>query len=425
MHRFQLSEVNKKITVVGVLLACFMLRPTAGGQTLTPIALILLLAFLLFDFINRRPHIQKPSAHSTCVALIGIFLWIYLALHGIFSESERIDFVVKSTVAHVITIACVYLIFSDSQSSYRFFKYLSAFLMLPIVSYMVTALLGYLFSFDALYLFSMNIEEYPGTGDILFPITPVYTFVELPGVKLIRLSGFFRESGIAQAFYGWGFMSAPFLWRRAGLVRFLFAAGMIFSISTVGIFLLALLIVGISFLSLGELRGSPMHRLARVAFVAALAGIVGFTTYYVSENVPVVGLRDKEERSVSADDRYDASSKSLLTISDYPLGLGLYSNTGPNSTINLIGSIGEIGVLGFILVLSLYFVPPLLLRRHFYAAACVLPVFLTAVTSQPLLDAPFVYILLFFAPKNIGAVNKTYKKSDDKPLFINSHLQAD
>ncbi len=399
MLRFSPTSAIQKLAVLGLLVTCFMLRPTIGGQSLTPIALLLIIAVLGIDLLNRRFVVKRPTDHAICVAFFGISLWVYFAFFSIISASGRIDFVTKSTIAHIVVIASACLIFTDPKNNGLFFRYLSVFLMLPIVSYAVTASLAYFVSFDSLYLFSMTVEDYPGTGDILFPFTPIYTFIEIPDVKLARLSGFFRESGIAQAFYGWGFMAAPILWRRVTLVRTIFAAGMIFTISTAGILLLALLLVTVNIMSVSAGRGSPRRRVAKLMAVTVISGAVGFGTYYVNENVPVVGLRDKEERSVSADDRYDANSGSIRVIAEHPLGLGLYSSTIPNSTINLIGSMQEIGVPGLFLFLALYLGPPMLLRRKIYALACVSPVLLTAISSQPLLDAPFVYVLLFFVPQ--------------------------
>lgn len=400
---FSSRRTVQSLLLLGLLVVCFMLRPTAGGQTLTPVALLLILAIATVDLISRHFVVNRPSAHAVSVAVLGIGLWVYLAVHSVASGGGRTDFVAKSIIAHIVVIAASFLVFTDASSNRKFFRYLSIWLMVPIVSYVVTASIAYFIGFDSLYMFSMTIEDYPGTGDVMFPLTPVYTYIEVPGVRLVRLSGFFRESGIAQAFFGWGFVAAPFLWRRVLLVRSIFAAGMIFTISTAGIFLLAILIIAVSVLNIGMGKGSRQRRAWKLLSLAIVACSVGFGTYYINENVPVVGLKDKEERSVSADDRYDANSGSLQTVADFPMGLGLYSSTIPNSTINLIGSIREIGLPGLFLFLVLYLGPPLLLRHKLYALLCVVPVLLTAISSQPLLDAPFAYLLLFFAPASLVA----------------------
>lgn len=398
MPGFSSRNVVRNLSLIGMLAACFMLRPAAGGQSLTPVALLLITAVVCVELINRKFLLLRPSTHAILVAFLGVGFWMYLALHSLFAATGRTDFVAKSMIAHTVVIATAFFLFSESESNQKFFKYLSCLLMLPIASYAVTAALACFVGFDSLLIFSMTIEDYPGTGDVLFPFTPVYTYINLPEVRLIRLSGYFRESGIAQAFYGWGFVSAPFLWRRSNFVRAVFAAGMIFTISTAGIFLLAVLLIAVSFAGANAAGLSQKKTVLRFMGILVVTGGVGFATYYVSENVPVVGLRDKEERSVSADDRYDANAGSLLYVAEYPMGKGLYSSTIPNSTINLIGSIREIGLPGFFLFLSLYLVPILVLRKRFYALLCVVPVLLTAISSQPLMDAPFAYVLLFFAP---------------------------
>ncbi len=406
MLTFSPRRSVQRLSLLGLLLVCFLLRPAAGGQSLTPVALLLIVAVAGVSLINSGFRVSRPSSHSLSVALLGIGLWVYLALYSVASGIGRTDFVAKSTIAHIVVIAASLLVFTDASSHRAFFRYLSICLMVPIVSYAVTASIAYFIGFDSLHLFSMTIEDYPGTGDVLFPITPVYTYIEVPGVRLVRLSGFFRESGIAQAFYGWGFVAAPFLWRRVLLVRTIFGAGMIFTISTAGIFLLGILIIAVSVLAIGMGASSRRRRALKLFSVAVVAGAVGFGTYYVNENVPVVGLKDKEERSVSADDRYDANAGSLQAISEHPLGLGLYTSTIPNSTINLIGSLREIGLPGLFLFLALYLGPPLLLRHKWYALLCVIPVLLTAISSQPLLDAPFAYLLLFFAPQRVVVSEK-------------------
>lgn len=398
MMTFSSRRVVQRCLLLALLAVCFMLRPTAGGQSLTPLALMLILAVAGVDLISRHFRVRRPSTHALFVGLLGIGLWVYLAVHSVASGAGRADFLAKSTFAHVVVIAASFLVFTNSSSNRAFFRYLSICLMVPIVSCAITASIAYFIDFDSLYMFSMKIEDYPGTGDVLFPLTPIYSYIELPGIRLVRLSGFFRESGIAQAFYGWGFVAAPFMWRRVLLVRSIFAVGMVFTMSTAGIFLLAILIIAVNVLGIGMGNGSILRRTFKVASVVMIAIGVAVGTYYVNENVPIVGLKDKEERSVSADDRYDANSGSLQSVADHPMGTGLYTSTIPNSTINLIGSIREIGLPGLFLFLALYIVPPLLLRHRWYALLCVLPVLLTAISSQPLLDAPFAYLLLFFAP---------------------------
>jgi hypothetical protein len=193
------------------------------------------------------------------------------------------------------------------------------------------------------------------------------------GAVLPRLSGWFREAGIYQAFCVWGLLVGERYGLRQWWLRGLLVVAVVATLSTAGLVLL-LASAGLYVL----FRKRDMHAVVRGILFAGLVGVsvAGLLL------APIVGLESKSvSNPASLGDRLGSAVSGLSDLSRSPLGTGLYGATVPNSAINLIGASREIGAVGLCLVLAAFGAAVIGARDRRYALVC-------------LLDAPLVYITL-------------------------------
>ncbi len=111
--------------------------------------------------------------------------------------------------------------------------------------------------------------------------------------------------------------------------------------------------------------------------------------------MPFIGIQAKSNtHSESLDDR----SLNMFSASENWnfFGNGMYSSNEQHSGINLISMSDEIGLFALILIIVLYFSPLLVKKQdNVYYFISFVPIALTSILAQPLLDAPLVYLFLF------------------------------
>jgi hypothetical protein len=371
-----------RLKLIVLLAGAFALRPAVFGQRWTEAGLILLLvAFALHLLeIRGRPQLTRQV---TIVVLFGAALWLFLLGQAVLNQVEHLGWAIKAVIAHLVVIPIAGLMLSHGPTNRRFFRGFILVMLVPVVSYWITCALSLLVPIDRLFLFRID-QGYSGNaGDTYLPLTPVYGFVS--SFRIPRLLGWFRESGIFQAFLLWAYVSLPSFDLDRRWIRLLLLLGVVACLSTAGAVLL-LLTVALVYLI------SARHRRSRRLAVTALLVVA---TTVVALYAPVVGLRAKSAampRSIT--DRVESTRYGLDMLAHHPLGVGIYDASPPMAGINLIASIFFIGVIGFVLVLLTWFAPALAApdpRRYLIAA---MPLFLTSLLAQPLLDAPLMYIML-------------------------------
>ena len=111
--------------------------------------------------------------------------------------------------------------------------------------------------------------------------------------------------------------------------------------------------------------------------------------------MPFIGIHDKSNtHGISLDDRSDNISYAIENLNFF--GDGMYSSNEQHSGINLISMSDEIGLFALILIIVLYFSPLLVKKQdNVYYFISFVPIALTSILAQPLLDAPLVYLFLF------------------------------
>jgi hypothetical protein len=370
------------VKLILLLAGVFALRPAVFGQRWTEAGLIMLaLAFALHLLeIRGRPQLTRQI---TITVLSGSMLWLFLLLQALLNKVEHLNWAIKAVIAHLVVIPIAGLMLSHRPTNRRFFRGFILVMLVPVVSYWITWALSLLVPIDRLFLFRID-QGYPGNaGDTYLPLTPVYGFVS--SLRIPRLLGWFRESGIFQAFLLWAYVSLPSFDLDRRWIRLLLLLGVVACLSTTGAVLLPLT-VALAYLISGRHRRS--RRLAITALLLVTATVVALYA-------PVVGLRAKSAAMPhSITDRVESTRHGLERLADHPLGVGIYNSSAPMAGINLIASTFFIGLIGLVLVLLTWFGPALAApdpRRYLVA---VMPLFLTFLLAQPLLDAPLMYIML-------------------------------
>lgn len=93
------------IKVLTLLIAAFLVRPTAFGQNMTSLAIILgmfvLFLYLIETLKTRKSEITKKNF---IVLLSSSILWIYFLVHAWIAGSNHMEFVIKAFIAHMIII---------------------------------------------------------------------------------------------------------------------------------------------------------------------------------------------------------------------------------------------------------------------------------------------------------------------------------
>ena len=387
------SHIKKlSLGITLLILASLFLRPTVLGSTYTSVGLILsITAFFFFFFQNR--HISV-SRNNVLTISFGTFLFIFLFFQGMLTNSLQQDFVVKSVVANILIIVTFGYCLSNRWVNNSFFKVLIILWSFLGVSSLVTIIVSQVTSLESLFLLQVPIKgvNIAGstygtpdiTGNIYLPFSLYYKHFSSGIVTLHRFMIIFREPGIAQAFLIWGIVYA-FHRNYPKWIVFGLVCGVLTTFSTSGA---SLLIITLILWYFSKTKFDPYVKFLAIIFSFVLSPIVLFYT-------PYVGLIDKiQTHGISIETRLMQITNGFTTASNYPFGLGYYSQ--PGTGINLLSVTGQIGLIGFILVL-IVFIAPLLsprINRTAYAIA-IFPIFTTMLVAQPIFDAPFVYIILF------------------------------
>lgn len=368
--------------------AAMLVRPSLLGQNFTAAGSVLafgigLSSFLLHGWNRRLLSLVLLSQGS------AIVLWLFLATHSVFS-GVMLSYPLTAFITIVLCSGGACLGFSNRIFHDAFFSSLRIYLAFCGLSLVVTAVLSMAVGLNFLYLTTVTVRDYDlgGYADVYFPFTISYGYREVFGYLIPRCGAGFRESGISQAFFAFAILTIPQLRRpRDWGVLLLLLVGGLGAQSTTG-----MAIVGIA----GSLRvlavegAGPKVRLLLLCLVLCASAV----SVNIALNDETVGFAAKVE-SQSYLDRKFQTEKGIEYFLEHPLGAGVYSPQ-VNVGINLLASLGGIGIFGLFAVMLNLLMSWLGSMNKVKKGLAILPLFLTSLTSQPLLDAPFVYMCYGF-----------------------------
>lgn len=368
----------------GVLMfaATMLVRPSLFGEEFTYVGSVVVFAvgcmvLLLGKCEVRLLRLTVLSQGS------AITLWTWLALH---SYLAGVSAVFPVTAFGTVTLCCAgaLLGFSNSECHDAFFASLRGYLALMGASYLVTAVLAQVVGLDTLYVGTVSVKHYAEATRMHLPFTFAYSYREVAGILLPRSGAGFREAGIAQAFYAFSILTMPRIDRlRDRVVFVLFIIGGFGALSTIGMG-----IVGVS--ALARLANVGHASKIRVNWTTIVGALLAYWAIDFGMNDKGVGLSRKLD-SMSYFDRERQTMDGLAYFWAHPFGAGMYSTASP-AGINLLSLLGNIGILGLVAVIGNIVASWLGSENRLQKFVAMLPLFVTGLFSQPLLDAPLVFL---------------------------------
>ncbi|MFK4443499.1 energy-converting hydrogenase Eha subunit C [Caballeronia udeis] len=406
MRRFSINMPDvTSLVSIGLVLNLFLMRPTALGETYTPLGMALALPLVGLHLLHNFKKTRYSNSAirwdiATLLSLLGLY-WLYICPISIFFEKSQLDWVLKEFITSGIIVLAYGAFLMDVDANRKFFRTLCTVIALLGLSSVITvALSAILGGKESLFLFSIDVKGYTeatlhqqtSTGAVYFPFSMLYGDYVSGAVKLDRYCAFFREAGIYQGVACFCLAYEAFT-RRSKVVMFGLAGGTICAFSSLGVALLAMTIGSIFLFSGTRVRAW------RVVLTAAMIALV----YPVSMYTPYIGLEDKAvTHGSSLSDRSMSIERGLEDVRRNPLGNGLYSSLGRNDGICLLAELGMIGLFGFIckvLLLSGFRLGP---GRDWKKIAACAPLLITALVSQPIAGAPMMYVIgMVFVPRMI------------------------
>ena len=252
--------------------------------------------------------------------------------------------------------------------------------------------------FSGLSIEQLSIAEldlgYDSSSQLLLPFSVLYHEMNVGTLSFPRFQSVFRESGIAQAFFVWAFAMAYFgsknKWLLLGLIF-----GLLLTFSTTGL-TTALIVFPLVFFAKRGLSGTIPHKVKTIIMYFFLVIMALGLAYYLTLNIPYFGVMDKiETHGASIDDRLpDFDNISML-------GSGLYSD----SAINLLKGIDSLGIVLTVLYTFLFTFMCWGGKGKvagFKISIALLPLFITSLLAQPIVDAPLVYIVIFITRQTLS-----------------------
>lgn len=374
---------------------CLLIRPSVFGQQWTTLG-VLFIGFAFFVHLiehSVRREIRLNRTHRY-VLVFSVLVWLYFLVHSHLLNVQNFDFVIKLVMTMLAVIPMMAILLSDETLNYKFFRGMIKFLIFISISYYVSFILSLFLSWDKIAMFDVVVEGY-GVKSIYFPLTHIYGFQGFD--QLPRLGGFFRESGILQMFIIWAYFNLHSYNLDTKKVKISLIFGLIATFSTIGAAI---------FLAVFAIKLFFNQR----KFISLVIMPIGI---YAAYNLPLLGIKAKASiNTASISDRSMSMSEGIKMLAKHPFGVGLYNGElGTNSGINLIANSQAIGIIGIILILTLYYLPMITAedKKSFFLSSA--PIVFTSLFSQPLIDAPLVYILLLATYKPHIFKQKKLKES--------------
>lgn len=374
----------------------FTTRPSLLGELYSvaglSVALLSCITALALKELRPLNYIDIP------LFSLPILLWFYLFAAGSLQDSN-IEYLAKALFGSTATIVMCYSImgFERLYPTFEkmFVRVMGVLGFLGAISYV----LALIFGVEAIRMYELYTPNYMRASRVIFPFGVVYHdysfYTRGTESTIWRMQSVFREAGIAQCFYLWtmslGIIKTYPRWTVLG--SFL---GVVASFSTIGVALFCMVASYFLFI-----RSKQLNTTIRIIcfFTTPLIG------YLVLYYAPVVGLVHKvKTHTASVQGRLD--SFMFGEYSNLIFGNGLYSSK-ISSGGSLIGQIPQIGIIGFVLAISFFAVSILKYTPNISRLdklVVIGPFVATNLVSQPLLDAPGVFLLVIITTCSTGKI---------------------
>lgn len=370
------------VEAILVFLGFIMSRPMILGNNYSPIGLLILLLVVAIELFKTNWKIKRDNFSQ-------IYLWIlifffYCGLSCVLLQSDRMQVGLQTVIYLIGCGTAFYVVGKNQKLKVAFIRVLYVVLSAFVISYIVSVVLMFRGGWDSILLFDYDYGYFTKSG-VYFPFTTTYGHLPFNGIIFKRLLGFARESGIMQLFYIWGFYMCDKYFNKTVFLRVMMCLGIAACLSTTGFIVFA-----ISLIFFIDIR-----KIIRWKTLVAIGLIL--ISIYVLFYANGISISTRVVTTIT--DRTDGLSAGFEAFAESPiLGKGFYDTLGYDNIqvgVSALSSLGQIGIIGFILWLSPYIV---LFRksknkqRFLYA---MLPILITGGFAQPLLAAPATYVFYF------------------------------
>ncbi|OPA80471.1 hypothetical protein BVG16_07010 [Paenibacillus selenitireducens] len=367
------------LKVILLFITIISVRPGLFGENYSTLGIITC-GLALFLHLIEKSVVRKLeiSNYFKVIVILLCVYWMYLLTQSAFLSSPLILDVAKGFITCIFILLSFAFMLSDEKLRVSFCRLFIRLMILVTCSYAITLILAVFIPLQSLQIFHIYINE--NVKNIYFPFTPIYGVMTVEGHVFQRFLGFFRESGISQAFMIWAYVSLDKYRLNRRLNKILLISGIVFTFSTAGIGIFIATIV-LKMLFEGK----------------KIRSIVVIPTIYVClMYAPFIGIADKlVTHSTSITDRTSSMLTSLEIFRNNLMGVGLgNSPISEHSGINIIASLHMIGIIGLFLILLFFFYPISYVQDKKYYLVAISPFFLTALLSQPIVDSPGLYIMI-------------------------------
>ena len=392
INTFTSITQKEKIISLIMILGIVASRPLLLGNSYSEVGVALMgLCLLLILRLNQGIiSLKNESKFYTFAACIIFFS--YCIFQGVILNSNRLQIGFQTYIFLILSVSIFFIFFSNKNISIQFVRVIYFLLVFFSVSYFITLICITFLGWNATRLFIYNYGYFSNT-EIFFPFTITYGDTWFNGIELRRLLGFSRESGIMQIFYIWGFFMADKYFRKTLMIKFLMIFGAFVCFSTAGFIAFGCSILLSTFLNI-NFKNIPIKRILSSLIIF---GIVFYFLFFSSGTTSIQDKFRAGSRQASLTDRTEAIQYSLNNLGENPLfGVGFYSaGNGVQAGINLLSTLGQIGIIGLLLWIIIYICAFLESgnRKRFLEANTAL--IITAIFSQPLVFAPVIYWFLF------------------------------
>jgi hypothetical protein len=368
-----------RIKIILLFITFLTLRPAVLGEDFTIIGILACGLALYLHLIQHslQRQLDFRNDYLPTVVMVSVY-WVYIITQATLTNSPIVTTdILKGVVTGIISIVSFSILLSDESLRNGMFKLFIRTMIILSVSYMVTMLLSLVIPLPSLELFKLYIDGNPKT--VYFPITPIYGVMTVQDHIFQRFMGIFRESGISQSFMIWALMSLPRYGMDSRKNKLILLFGIAATFSTAGI---AVYLVTVA-----------VRMILNKRFIFPFVVIPA--AYYTVMYAPYVGIANKlVTHSTSISDRTIAMRSSWEIFSHNILGIGIGNSPLEHASINLISSLHMIGIIGLSLVLAIYFMPMFTARDKKSYLLGIIPLFVTALVSQPIYDSPIMFVMV-------------------------------
>jgi hypothetical protein len=385
---------NPKVASALLLAMSFVcMRPMLFGERYSAISIVFAFAALLCATATGR---HAPERSSGSVLLWVSLLWSWNLLLTLRPGSSP-DITLRGIVVVPLVVFAAWVVISEQSRRTLVVKLIVGMVLATCASLLITFVLWELNGFE-----SFRLGTIPGgyKQDLLgaaLPGTPLYapfttTYGEvLVGTSIVpRFLGIGRESGIMGAVIAWCFFMLPRIgWSRLEW-KLVLVLGLAATQSTAGFGTFLFVFVLTKFL-IGQPTVSPSLTVLR-EFVG-LGALVGAA--YLAIYAPVLGVLFKfDSNAASVNGRLLSAYAGLRAIVQYPLGQPSAVFTNPDAGVNIVAAILVTGVPGLVFSVGAFVRPFLLSRRWRAALGPTAVLFITCLTSQPLIESTAFFVLV-------------------------------